>query len=53
MVCPEDGTNSLLIKSPVGWLYLRPLGAVISREGDMMISIYFSIMNALKRELLG
>jgi hypothetical protein len=24
----DDGTHSLLMKSPVGWIYVRPFGAV-------------------------
>ena len=35
---PDLGfTNSLLIKMPVGWMYLRPLGAVSSIERSDMV----------------
>lgn len=30
-------TNSLLMKRPMGWVYLRPLGAVrVTERSDMM-----------------
>lgn len=32
IVPPLPLTNSLLIKRPVGWVYFKPLGAVISTE---------------------
>lgn len=33
----DDATNSLLIKSPTGWLHLTPFGAVRSTEGTVMV----------------
>ena len=36
-VLPLDAaTNSLLMKSPVGWVNLRPLGASSSTDSDML-----------------
>jgi hypothetical protein len=32
IVPPLPLTNSLLMKRPVGWVYFKPLGAVISTE---------------------
>ena len=35
----EDGVNSLLMNRPVGWVYLRPLGAVSSTvRSDGMVT---------------
>lgn len=32
-----EATNSLLMKRPMGWVYLRPLGAVrVMERSDMM-----------------
>jgi len=32
-----EATNSLLMKRPIGWVYLRPLGAVrVTERSDMM-----------------
>lgn len=33
----DDATNSLLIKSPTGWLHLTPFGAARSTEDTVMV----------------
>jgi hypothetical protein len=46
-------THSLLIKSPVGWVYFRPLGAVSSSDRS---DILFDVLNSLRgcaRSLMG
>lgn len=46
-----DATNSLFMKSPVGWVYVRPLGAVSSTESVAILSGFDSLLNENSRAL--